>query len=47
MRRRVIGATLTVLGVSVLLFKPAQRVSGCADNFVTGGFLSLVDAALA
>jgi len=36
MKRRVIGAALTVIGVLVLLFKPAQGVSGCADNFVTG-----------
>jgi uncharacterized membrane protein len=36
MRRWVIGAALIVLGVLVLLFKPAHRVIGCADNFVTG-----------
>jgi uncharacterized membrane protein len=36
MRRRVIGAALTVLGVLVLLFKPAHGVSLCADSFVTG-----------
>ena len=36
MRRRVIGAVLTVLGVLVLLFKPAHGVSSCLDNFVTG-----------
>ena len=36
MRRRVIGAALTVLGVFVLLLKPASGVSSCTDSFVTG-----------
>ena len=31
MRRRVIGATLTVLGVLILLFEPVVGVGGCAD----------------
>jgi hypothetical protein len=30
MRRRVIGSTLTVLGVLVVLFKPYETVSLCA-----------------
>jgi hypothetical protein len=31
MRQRVIGATLTVLGVLVLLFEPVGGVVGCPD----------------
>jgi len=31
MRRRVIGAMLTILGVLVVLFAPAWGVVGCTD----------------
>jgi hypothetical protein len=32
MRRRVIGATLTILGVLIVLFAPARQVGGCAAS---------------
>ena len=35
MRRRLIGATLTVLGVLVVLLEPVQVVTQCVD-FVNG-----------
>jgi hypothetical protein len=31
MRRRVTGATLTILGALVLLFEPVGGVAGCPD----------------
>ena len=31
MRRRVIGATLTILGVLILLFEPVGATGYCAD----------------
>jgi len=31
MRRRVIGATLTILGVLILLFEPVGGVAGCPN----------------
>ena len=33
MRRRVVGAALTVVGVLMLLFMPAGGVTQCADCF--------------
>ena len=36
MRRRVVGAVLTVVGILVLLFRPTTGVSSCTDSFVTG-----------
>ena len=38
MRRRVIGATLTVLGVLVLLFEPGGGVTYCVDFTDRAGY---------
>jgi hypothetical protein len=36
MRRRVIGATLTIVGVLMLLFAPVHTVRGCVYSFDSG-----------
>ena len=36
MRRRVIGAALTLLGLLVLLFAPVHMVQGCVYSFDSG-----------
>jgi hypothetical protein len=38
MRRRVFGATLTILGVLVLLFEPVRGVGYCVDFTDRPGF---------